>query len=63
NDYTIANKTGELENTQNDAALIYLDNIDYSLVIMMDDIQDSQRAIENIIDISKTVYHYMHDIH
>lgn len=55
----VANKTGELDNAQNDAAIIFSDNIDYILVVMCNEIIDGTKAIDNIVDISNTVYQYM----
>ena len=59
NDVQTANKTGELTNVQNDAAIVYLDNKDYVIVVMMNEVFSETEAIENIIDISKTTYEYM----
>lgn len=51
-----ANKTGELDTVQNDAAIVYKDGAPYILVVMSSDIEDTNGAIENIKDISKKVY-------
>ena len=51
-----ANKTGELDTVQNDAAIVYKDGAPYILVVMSSDIEDTSGAIENIKDISKKVY-------
>ena len=54
-----ANKTGELDYVQNDAAIVYLDNKDYVIAVMMSNVINGEKAIANIIDISKTTYDYM----
>ena len=57
-----ANKTGELDSVQNDAAIIYADNIDYILVVMMDEVYNGVEAVENISKISELTYEYMSKI-
>ena len=57
-----ANKTGELDSVQNDAAIIFADNIDYILVVMMDEVYNGMEAIENISKISELTYEYMSKI-
>ena len=57
-----ANKTGELDDVQNDAAIIYTDNIDYVLVVMINEAYNGMEAIENIVKISELTYEYMSKI-
>ena len=53
----IANKTGELDDVQHDAAIIQLnDQTAYILCVMTDQVTDSERAVSHITEISKTVY-------
>ena len=57
-----ANKTGELEDVHNDAAIIYADNTDYILVIMTEKQISDYVAFENIAEVSRIVYEYMSQI-
>ena len=57
-----ANKTGELEDTQNDAAIVYADNTDYILVIFTQNQIYYDIAVSNISEVSKIVYEYMTQI-
>ncbi len=54
-----ANKTGELELTQNDAAIVYGPKTNYILVVMSDGMNDGNQAINEIIQISQTVWNEM----
>lgn len=54
-----ANKTGELDNVENDAAIIYGDNGAYILCVIMNDLQDTARGREAIKKLSSDVYRYM----
>lgn len=51
-----ANKTGELDNVENDAAIVFKDNAPYVLVVMSSGLSDTAKARQNIVDISKIVY-------
>ena len=51
-----ANKTGELDDVENDAAIIYTDSGTYVLVIMMSDLNDTSSAQRTIKEISSRVY-------
>ncbi len=62
-DIASANKTGELDTIQNDAAIIFADNIDYILVVMIDEVKNTQEAIDTIVKISELTYEYMTQIH
>lgn len=53
-----ANKTGELDDVQNDAAIIYT-KYPYIIVVMSDGIVDYQIPIDAIVDISETSYNYI----
>lgn len=56
---TVANKTGEIPNqgVQNDAAIVYTKNADY-VIVVMSTTSDNSKAINNIKEISRIVYHY-----
>lgn len=51
-----ANKTGELDTVENDAAIVFKDNAPYVLVVMSSGLSDTAKARQNIVDISKMVY-------
>ena len=53
-----ANKTGELEDVENDAAIIFADE-PYILCVMSDGVNDYQPPIDAIADISTVVYNYI----
>lgn len=54
-----ANKTGELDHTEHDAALIYVEGKDYVLCIMADNLVNSATACATIREVSELVYIYM----
>ena len=54
-----ANKTGELSDVENDAAIIYKDNAPYILVVMSSGLSDTAKARDNIVKISSIVYEKM----
>lgn len=55
----VANKTGELSDVENDAAIICLDDgRAYILCVMTDYISDSGTAVADIVHISTDVYNY-----
>ena len=51
-----ANKTGELSTVENDAAIVYKENAPYILVVMSSGLSDTDKAVQNIVGISKIVY-------
>ena len=51
-----ANKTGELDDVQNDAAIIFKDGAPYILVVMCSNVTDTNQVINDIVEISKKVY-------
>lgn len=53
-----ANKTGELEDVHNDAAIIFAD-VPYIICVMSDGIQDYQTPIDAIVKISNVTYNYL----
>ncbi|MBQ3693119.1 MAG: serine hydrolase, partial [Clostridia bacterium] len=55
---TTANKTGELEDVQNDAAIIFAKR-PYIICVMSDGVLDYQTPIDGIVDISKETYDYL----
>lgn len=52
------NKTGEMDSTQNDAAIVYSDACDYILVVLSSDWSSSDQAISRIADLSSEVYSF-----
>ncbi|MBR2278191.1 MAG: serine hydrolase [Eubacterium sp.] len=54
----VANKTGELSDTENDVAIVFTDKADYILCVMSNNVQPLQ-AQESIRNISKAVYDYI----
>jgi cell division protein FtsL len=53
------NKSGEMDTTENDAAIIYADSCDYILVVLSSDWSSKDQAITRIKDISALVYQYL----
>ena len=54
-----ANKTGELDYVQGDAAIVYAPDGPYILVIIGDNLDDGYSQINKITDLSKIVYEYL----
>lgn len=52
-----ANKTGELADVENDAAIIWADGQPYILCVMADRLTDTQAAREKIVALSSEIYH------
>ena len=57
-DVTIANKTGELEDVQNDAAIVFAKK-PYIICIMAEGVTDYQTPIDAIVEISNKSYNYL----
>lgn len=57
-----ANKTGELDTTENDVALILIENRPYVISVMTDDLSDTAAARNWIVKISSEVYQFMTNI-
>lgn len=53
------NKSGEMDTTENDAAIIYSENCDYILVVLSSDWYSKDEAISRISSLSRTVYEYL----
>lgn len=53
------NKTGEMDTTENDAAIIYSDQCDYILVVLSSDWSSKDQAIGRIASISSSVYRFL----
>lgn len=51
-----ANKTGELSDVENDAAIIWADGQPYILCVMADQLTDTQAAREKIVALSSEIY-------
>lgn len=56
---TIANKTGELETVENDAAIVYTDKCDYILVVMANKVNGELLGVPEIKKVSSMVYKYI----
>lgn len=57
----VANKTGELEYVQGDAAIVYSPSCTYILVIIADDLTDTNKACERIANMSAEIYDYVNE--
>lgn len=55
----VANKTGETDETQHDAAIVYGEDTDYILCVLSDEVPDSDAAASLIREISSEVYIYL----
>ena len=53
------NKTGEMDTTENDAAIIYGKNCDYILVVLSSDWGSKDQAISRISELSRITYRYL----
>ena len=56
NGVVTANKTGELDDVENDAAIVYKDGAPYVIVVMSNNVTDTAKARSNIKDISSKIY-------
>lgn len=54
----ISHKTGEVDDTENDAAIIYTPYGDYIFCIMSTDLTDTDAAVDHIREITRLVYDY-----
>lgn len=50
------NKTGELADVENDAAIVWADETPYILCVMADQLTDTQAAREKIVALSSEIY-------
>lgn len=55
------NKTGEMDTTENDAAIVYAEHCDYILVVLSSDWSDGNAAISEIVSISELVYEFLNE--
>lgn len=53
----VANKTGELETVENDAAVVFMEGSPYILCVMSENVVDPSAARQTIINISSEVYY------
>lgn len=53
------NKTGEMETTENDAAVVYAEDCDYILVVLSSDWSNKDQAISRIASMSEMVYEFL----
>ena len=51
-----ANKTGELDHVENDAAIVFDGENPYIICVMADNLSDTTEARQRIVDISSVVY-------
>ncbi len=58
-DIKTANKTGELDDVQNDAAVVFLSDRPYCISVMIQNVTASGAAIQTITQVSAAVYRYM----
>ena len=56
-----ANKTGETDNTQNDASIVYTPYRDYIICVMATNLTDEDTAVENIRAVSAKVYEFFQE--
>lgn len=56
-----ANKTGELKDTENDAAIVFSPGGDYILCVTATELADHEKAEDEIVQLSAAVYQYMND--
>ncbi len=57
-DVHISHKTGEVDDTENDAAIIYTPYGDYIFCILSTDLTDTNAAVDHIHEITRLVYDY-----
>ena len=53
------NKTGEMETTENDAAIVYGEECDYILVVLSSDWNSKDEAVARIASVSQMVYEFL----
>lgn len=58
---TSANKTGEVSNSENDAAIVYSNACDYILCIMSTDLAATNSAVNHINSLSSLIYDYFNE--
>ena len=56
---TVANKTGELSDVENDVAIVFLDTNPYIICIMADKLDDTYKTREIEAELSEKIYLYM----
>lgn len=58
-DITVRNKTGELQDVQNDAAIIYAADSPYILCVISQELQNGENAVAEIVSLSESLYGYL----
>ena len=58
----VANKSGEVDTVENDVGIVFSPNVDYIICIMSADWSDQYSAIDNIQELSRTVYDYFNPV-
>lgn len=54
----VANKTGELDDVQNDVAIVFT-KYPYIVCVISDGVMDYESSVQGVVDISSTVYNYI----
>lgn len=54
----VANKTGETDDVSHDAAIVYSDNADYILTVMVDAPGAAWACSDSVVELSKIIYEY-----
>lgn len=57
----VGNKTGELQDVQNDVAIVYIEDYPYLLCVMSQEVKNSDEAMSKIAGLSKSVYSFVDD--
>lgn len=55
------NKTGEMDTTENDAAIVFGEECDYILVVLSSDWESKSLAIDRIASVSELVYDFLNE--
>lgn len=55
----VANKTGELDDTENDVAIVFGENADYIVCVMSGELSSTAAARNTIVEISSGIYQYI----
>lgn len=59
---TVANKTGELTDVENDVAIVYLEDRPYIVCVMIENLESSVTGRNIIVQISSVVYQFMEQL-
>ena len=56
-----ANKTGELDDTENDVAIVWGENADYIVCVMAGNLSNTASARNKIVEVSQEIYQYINE--